>query len=202
MKSILIYGDSNTYGEAAFHRRRLPYDDRWTSKLQKLLDQNTLDARVISEGLSGRIAGDYKQHDTHTNGLRHFEAIYRSHVPIDILIIALGTNDMQPKYKQTAEMIFDNLMQYRDMVRSVAADSSTMAPPHVVYLIPPLIHSREDYFIGDVSLIKKMTDGMKRAKELFIESGAISLSEDGVHISSEGHSEVAEKVYKKIRGLL
>ena len=51
MKSILCYGDSNTYGLMPDSPDRYPRDVRWTGILQKKLGE---DYYVIEEGLSGR----------------------------------------------------------------------------------------------------------------------------------------------------
>ena len=50
MKSILCYGDSNTYGLMPDSPDRYPRDVRWTGILQKKLGE---DYYVIEEGLSG-----------------------------------------------------------------------------------------------------------------------------------------------------
>lgn len=202
MRQILVYGDSNTYGEAAFHKHRLTYEDRWTSKLQRLFDTDKLEVKVIAEGLSGRIAGNYKQHDVHTNGLTHFEPIYRSHAPLDVLVIALATNDIQPKYAQTAKMIFENLLHYQKIVQKVAVDSPIMVLPQVLYLVPPSVVSRDDYFVGNVSLIHELLHMLEKTEELFVTTEDVLLSEDGVHLSPDGHTQIADKVYKKVKGLL
>ncbi len=51
MKTILCYGDSNTYGYNPENGFRYPYDLRWTSILEKNMEGR---ARVIPEGLNGR----------------------------------------------------------------------------------------------------------------------------------------------------
>lgn len=51
MKTILCYGDSNTYGLRPDSNQRYPREIRWTGLLQKSLGE---DYYVIEEGLSGR----------------------------------------------------------------------------------------------------------------------------------------------------
>ena len=51
MKTILCYGDSNTYGYNPETGFRYPYEQRWTSILQKNLGDSAI---VIPEGLNGR----------------------------------------------------------------------------------------------------------------------------------------------------
>ena len=47
MKTVLCYGDSNTYGFNPANGLRYPQDMRWTGKLQSLLGN---DYRIIEEG--------------------------------------------------------------------------------------------------------------------------------------------------------
>ena len=54
MKTILFYGDSNTWGYNSLTDRRYPFEVRFTGILsERLKDQ----ARVIEEGLKGRTHG-------------------------------------------------------------------------------------------------------------------------------------------------
>ncbi|MFZ1249226.1 MAG: GDSL-type esterase/lipase family protein [Candidatus Saccharimonadales bacterium] len=201
MKQILVYGDSNTYGEAAFHTHRLPHEQRWTSMLEKLLNGNR-PTKVIAEGLSGRVAGDFKQQDIHTNGLRHFEAIYRSHAPVEVLIIALGTNDSQPRYAQTAQDIFESLKQYAQVVKKVAQDVTTMTLPKLLYVVPLHSEVKNDYFVGANTVLDRLKELMKSSSAFYINPGAITLSADGVHFAPEGHEQLAKVVYEKVKELL
>ena len=51
MKTILCYGDSNTYGLKSDLQTRYPREVRWTGILQKMLGEEYY---VIEEGLGGR----------------------------------------------------------------------------------------------------------------------------------------------------
>jgi lysophospholipase L1-like esterase len=54
MKTILCYGDSNTFGFNPATQARFLYADRWTGVLARELGS---DYRVIEEGLGGRTTG-------------------------------------------------------------------------------------------------------------------------------------------------
>ena len=56
MKKILIYGDSNTWGDNFFLGKRIDDDKQWANILQKKLGS---EYKVIQEGLPGRIAGNF-----------------------------------------------------------------------------------------------------------------------------------------------
>ena len=69
--------------------------ERWTSVLQDLLGE---DYRVIEEGCGGRttVTEDFLEMDK--NGRKHLPMLLRSHRPLDMVIIMLGTNDMKHRF--------------------------------------------------------------------------------------------------------
>ena len=56
MKKILIYGDSNTWGDNFITGERIPDDKQWPH----ILEANIKGYKILQEGLPGRIAGDYE----------------------------------------------------------------------------------------------------------------------------------------------
>ena len=93
---ILCYGDSNTYGQSDVSDDRLPYNDRWTTALQKKLGDGYV---VIPEGLNGRTttlddpleSSDFCGVDgSGMNGRRYLLPCLYSHRPITCVVLALG----------------------------------------------------------------------------------------------------------------
>ncbi|MDP3962781.1 MAG: GDSL-type esterase/lipase family protein, partial [bacterium] len=101
-KTILCYGDSNTWGAIPSAGQRYPRSVRWTGVLQNLLGD---DYEVLSEGLCGRtfVASDPAK--SHRIGITHLQALLETHDPIDFLIIMLGTNDVKSTYNLSPEDI-------------------------------------------------------------------------------------------------
>ena len=58
MKKILIYGDSNVWGDNFITRKRISDELQWSNILQKELGN---DYKILQEGLPGRVAGSLKQ---------------------------------------------------------------------------------------------------------------------------------------------
>ncbi len=94
MINILCFGDSNTFGSNPAGGR-WPLHKRWTSVLQDLLGE---EFHVIEEGCGGRttVMEDFLEPDK--NGRSQLPVALRTHRPLDLVIIMLGTNDMKQRF--------------------------------------------------------------------------------------------------------
>ena len=54
MKKVLIYGDSNVWGDNFITGIRIPDDKQWVNILQEKVKDNYI---LLQEGLPGRLAG-------------------------------------------------------------------------------------------------------------------------------------------------
>ena len=93
MKTILCFGDSNTWGFdpvgiIAPHPIRHPLDVRWTGLLAKELGT---DFRIIEEGQNGRTTVHEDPLNVCRNGIEYLPACLESHKPIDIVVLMLGS---------------------------------------------------------------------------------------------------------------
>lgn len=67
MEKILIYGDSNTWGDNFIQGRRIDDDKQWPNIIQNKLGQTV---KIITEGLPGRLAGSDEKEKTYKNRKR------------------------------------------------------------------------------------------------------------------------------------
>lgn len=98
MKKILCYGDSNTFGFNPSNAKRYPNDIRWTGVLQKILGNDYL---IINQGCNNRTGFVDNLSGFEQSAQLHFPELMKNIKAIDILILALGTNDIQFFYKLT-----------------------------------------------------------------------------------------------------
>ena len=96
-KHILCLGDSNTHGYCAdpgdcddSTLARFNEEERWTCLLQRALGDAYL---VIEEGLSGRTTVFEDPLNEGMPALPYLAPCLKSHEPVSLLIIMLGTND-------------------------------------------------------------------------------------------------------------
>jgi lysophospholipase L1-like esterase len=140
MKTVLCYGDSNTWGYDPVLAVRLDHNTRWPMVLRKLLNEGCPPDNpaywVVEEGQCGRTSAREDPVEGDRNGLRHLIPILESHKPIDIVVIVLGTNDLKQRFNPSP---FDTANGVKRVV--MAAQNSRAGPgdaaPKVLMVCPP-----------------------------------------------------------------
>ena len=100
--TIVCYGDSNTHGAHPVTGGRWPRDVRWPGVLAA--DVADL-ADVVEEGLSGRTTLWDDPFMDGRNGQPYLLPCLRSHAPVDLVVLMLGTNDLKTIFGRQAHEI-------------------------------------------------------------------------------------------------
>lgn len=198
-KTIICYGDSNTWGNVPRSDLRYPRSVRWPTVLESLLGDGY---EVVSEGLCGRTLVAVDPANPHRTGITHLQAILESADPIDGLVIMLGTNDVKSNYKLTPDEIAGHLLQTIEFVRNV---KDLEKIPKILVVCPPPVIVPETK-----DLDPRMVPGLEAFKVLpnlyrevaqrhdcgFVNAGDyISSSKvDGYHLDKEAHLKLAEVI--------
>jgi lysophospholipase L1-like esterase len=134
MKTILCYGDSNTWGYNAETAGRFPWETRWPNVMARALGDGYT---VIAEGLNGRttvwpdpVEGEHK------NGKTYLIPCLESHYPIDLVIVMLGTNDLKHRYDLSAWDIASGAGTLVQMIQGSAFGPDGNSP-RVLLIAPP-----------------------------------------------------------------
>ncbi|MGC2873275.1 GDSL-type esterase/lipase family protein [Ihubacter sp. mB4P-1] len=114
-KKILIYGDSNTHGFRVDNGLRYEPDERWTGVCQRFIAGK---ADLLEEGLNGRLTCFDEPGMSFRNGLAYIEACVRSHLPLDMICVMLGTNDLKLP-GMTAQIVARNAARVLEKAREV-----------------------------------------------------------------------------------
>ena len=102
MREILCFGDSNTYGYIPGSGQRYPRDIRWSGRLKGLLGAGY---HVVEEGMNGRTTAFEDALQPWRSALGYIVPCIKSHAPLDLIVIMLGTNDAKTRYGVSAEEI-------------------------------------------------------------------------------------------------
>ncbi|PID99733.1 MAG: hypothetical protein CSA81_14745 [Acidobacteria bacterium] len=196
-KRILVYGDSNVWGDREPGVKRFATEKQWPNILQSLLGD---DYEVVQEGLCARTAGDRDQGKLYLNGKSSYEAILRSASPVDLVVVALGTNDIRNAYETSAQQIAEDLQRYKTYTENYAADAINDMTDFrgVLYVKVPKLYDYEGLERSENDL-KELNRLIGRFADNWVEVGEPKYCTDGLHYSEEGHEELAKIVYEKVK---
>lgn len=207
MRTILCYGDSNTFGWSA-DGYRLEYHERWTGILQKQLGDSF---RVIEEGLGGRTTRRDDIDAPGRNGLEYIIPCVQSHQPIDLVVLMLGTNDMKRVYQASAENIANGIGEIvHALCNPLSWDSRKK--PEILVISPPQIHEDvvlnpgADALFGSdsIKLSQELPDKLKTVLSYFDAhfcnaTEVVTASEkDGIHLDAGLHKIFAGLVLQEV----
>lgn len=137
MKTILIYGDSNTWGYVPGTGERFPYEQRWTSVLKEKLGAS---CDIIVEALNGRTTAFDDPFYSYRNGRFAFSMLLDSHHPIDLLVIMLGSNDLKAMFHNRPETIARGIASLADLARGKGYGPGG-GDPAILILSPPALET-------------------------------------------------------------
>jgi lysophospholipase L1-like esterase len=148
-KRVLVYGDSNAWGfwvpdAPGVPLRRIPFAQRWAGVAQAALGTAV---EVLEDALPGRLAeGDRMLGSLEPaafNGAKRLAETMVKHMPLDLVVLALGTNDLLADPVPPAEEVCARLMRLAGMVGQVmlpAPLEGMPAPARVLVLSPIAIN--------------------------------------------------------------
>lgn len=200
-KTILCYGDSNTWGQRP-DKGRYAADVRWTGLLQRSLGQNYY---VIEEGLSSRTTDlDYARKPGR-NGKTYLAPCLDSHRPLDLVILMLGTNDFKIEFNRSATDIAEAVRSLVQIIQEKTAAKILLVSPILVDDTTTLFQKLYPDYYNHESVVKSQqlaAEIEKVANEtgcVFADASQVAVpGEDGIHFSVEAHAGLGELVAKKV----
>lgn len=193
MPEVLCYGDSNTWGQGdhSIHEGRIPTEKQWTVLLEGMLGE---EYSVTQAGFSGRVAGDFAAVEERFRGRPDaFEQVYQAAAPVDILVVALGTNDLKEEYGRSAEQVLADLWWYKDRAEQLNPAGS------IIFVTPPPFNAGEELTEVSIQTRSQLAELIKTSGLVYVEVEGIEISGDGAHFTHEDHVRVATTLYEKIK---
>jgi lysophospholipase L1-like esterase len=207
MATILLYGDSNTFGTppmaALGEDRRFDAATRWPGILASALGPGVT---VIDSGHPGRTTvHDDPIEGAHRNGLTILPAIIESHRPIDIAVLMLGTNDHKQRFCLTG---FDIARGARRLVEVMQVSGHVR---RILWLCPPPPRERgclAEMFEGaearGATVARHMEEMAAECGADFLDAGQLIAVDplDGVHLNEAAHATLGQAVAERVRAML
>ena len=205
MKTILCYGDSNTWGYNPVTQDRFGHDERWTGVLAQELGPGY---RVLEEGLNGRTTLWDDPIEGHKNGREYLIPCLESQRPLDLVVLMLGTNDLKQRFSVSAYDIAASVEVLVQLVQKSEAGPDGGAP-QVLLLAPPVVGQLSDYaeMFGAEAQAKsrKLAAYYCRVAEAhhchFLDAGQVIVSSDldGIHFEAGEHRKLGLAVAASVR---
>ncbi len=209
-RHIVCFGDSNTHGYCAVTGGRFDETQRWCCILQEKLGEDFL---VLEEGLSGRTTCFEDPIHEGLSGLAYIYPCLMSHEPVDLLIIMLGTNDTKERFGASAACIALGLK--RLIAKAVATTDCWRDGKASILVVAPQNIDRQ-YMNTEIAATMgrgcaEKSEGLaEEYKKIAQLTGCYYLDAnefvtvqpndiDYMHLTAEGHRQLAEGLTDKIR---
>jgi len=212
MKTILCYGDSNTWGYIPGSGARYARHQRWTGVLQRSLGGDFV---VIEEGLNSRTTVLDDPTKPFKNGKDYLIPCLDSHAPLDLVILMLGTNDLKHRFGISAFDIGANVATLLGLVKQSACSCSGGAP-RVLLMAPPPVGKLTA--VGSTNFPEIFRGAEEKSKMLgqiyrkvaqeagaaFLDASEVIVSSDvdGIHFEADEHRKLGEAVARRVKQLL
>lgn len=211
MKTIVCFGDSNTWGYDPASGGRYPPEHRWPRVLAVELEKSRPGAfEVIAEGQCGRTSVWEDPIEGPKNGSLYLLPCLDSHHPVDLLIILLGTNDLKHRYGLSPWDIAHGSGRLAELARS-SGFGPNGAPPAILLAAPPPVAKLTNFagmFEGAAAKSKALARAYREvAQELgcaFLDAGKVvrSSPKDGIHFEPEGQVALGKAAARRVLELL
>jgi lysophospholipase L1-like esterase len=206
-KTVLCYGDSNTWGAIPEIGGRLPIHERWPGVMRDSLGN---DYWVIEEGLCGRTTIWVDEVCRYRTGWEYLLPCLDTHAPVDLLIIMLGTNDLKTRFHLPAEDIARGVIVLGDMAMKSEFGPGGSAPEVLIVSPPAIIElpGNQAQFADGVSRSQKFgalyREYAKQYGAHFLDAGKVVTSSlvDGIHLDVQEHQSLGVKIAEKVKNIL
>lgn len=207
IKSILCYGDSNTWGYNPVTQNRFAKHERWTGQLSRALGS---DYDVIEEGLNGRTTVWDDPIEGHKNGRDYLIPCLESHQPLDLVIILLGVNDLKKRFSLSAFDVAEGAGVLVQVVQKSSTGRMGRAPQILLLAPPPVgkLTGFAEFFEGAEAKSQKFAEHYRRvATDLgcyFLDTSTVIVSSDldGIHLERSEHAKLGQALALKVKEII
>ncbi len=213
MKTILCYGDSNTWGYDPRSGKRYAPKERWPGVLREILGEEYY---VAENGIGGRSAIWDNPYIPGLNGKEGLIYALMSARPIDLVILMLGTNDL--KYTDAfnaakGQQTLIRMMKGAAVSVNIPSRIFTKGEPEILLVSPPNLgkslgsrHTIEPYLTHEesVKLAEYYRMVAQEEKIYFLDAAQYAGPSriDGMHMLPEGHLALGKAIAKQVLEIL
>jgi len=221
-KRVLVFGDSNSWGwvpRATFiPTERFPPGEQWPRVMAAELGAGY---EVVVDALPGRTtdAADplvFQIPGAGLDGNAYLPAALGAHMPLDLVVLMLGANDLKPQFGRSAFRIALGAGMLIDTVQNSGKLFGTLwlsyPAPKVLLVCPPplgeLAQEVGDLFAGWEDRAQGLPVAFRHVAAAagvgFLDAGEIVRCDgrDGVHLTGESQRRLGRAVAERVRAVL
>jgi lysophospholipase L1-like esterase len=196
MQQILVYSDSLSWGIIPTTRKRLPFDARWPGVMEIALNERRPSVRVIEDCLNGRRTVWDDPFKPGRNGLIGLAQRIEVNSPLSLVVLMLGTNDLQSMHPHTAWHAAQGIATLVGAIRQAPIEPGMPVPPVLVVSPPPILVPRGPVaakFTGAAEKAVGLAEAYRAvASDLscaFFDAGSVTPAStvDGIHLDADQH---------------
>jgi lysophospholipase L1-like esterase len=211
MQQVLVYGDSLSWGIVPLTRRRLPFVERWPGVMEGALSSAGHPVRVLEDCLNGRRTVWDDPFKPGRKGLDGLAQRIEMHSPLALLVLMLGTNDLQSMHPHVAWHAAQGIAALVHAVRQAPIEPGMPVPPVLVVAPPPIEEPRGPLapkFVGadekGIGLAEAYREVATTLACAFFDAGSVTSSSrvDGIHLDADQHRVLGEALAAVVRPLL
>jgi len=211
MRHILVYSDSLSWGIIPDTRRRLAFEARWPGVLEIALISGGHKVRVIEDCLNGRRTVWDDPFKPGRNGLSGLAQRVEIHSPLDLVILMLGTNDLQSTHQHTPWHSSQGIAALVSAIRTAPIEPGMPVPPVLVVAPPPIstlkgpiapkFEGAEQKSLGLAAAYSKVCEQLGCN---FFDAGSVATSSklDGIHLDMEQHEKLGKALSAVVASIL
>lgn len=209
MKTVLAFGDSLTWGFIPGTRARYPHEVRWPNVLQAGLGGK---ARVLDNALNARTTVHENPFRDYRSGLSVLPVLLEAHAPLDLVILALGSNDFHTNYGLAPVHVARGMRRLVQTVRTYPTEPGMPVPEVLVVSPPKIVKTDDPYFSGLFGETYRIFHELAPLYEkLALEEGAHFLDAakvasagplDGIHLSAEATIAIGSALIEPVQSIL
>lgn len=214
-RRILCFGDSLTWGWVpvvdGMPSERYPREQRWTGVLADALGAGH---EVIEEGLSARTTNIDDPTDPRLNGSKYLPSCLATHLPLDLVILMLGTNDSKANFHRSPLDIALGMSTLATQVLGSAGGVGTgyRAPQVLVVAPPPVATTPHPWFQLIFAGSQEKTAELASVysalasflKVPFFDAGSVISTDgvDGVHFTEQNNRDLGAALAQQVTRIL
>ena len=207
MPVIVAFGDFNTWGFDPATGARLPRAQRWPTVMERELGP---EFEVIAEGLRGRTTVHDDPIEPYRSGADALPPCLMSHAPVDLIILALGCNDLKKRFSVSAFDIAEGAARLVFLARAYG-EGPDGDPPRILLIAPPPLARLTDYaemFEGGTEksrlIGERYGDIARQERVAFLDAGEIIRCSDldGIHYEAGQHALLGRAAAEAVRRAL